>query len=114
MTFVFNVPSPSTTFVFSTANITFSSGGTCADATVENSDATYTNTVASGGTLVTPDITVNIDNSVGNYYSNFFPSVKDVTVTLADTQYDIYVDGVFAETVYLPALQDDTININAV
>jgi hypothetical protein len=27
MTFIFNVPSSSTTFVFSTANITFSSGG---------------------------------------------------------------------------------------
>lgn len=89
-------------------------GGTCADATVENSDVSYTNTVASGGTLVTPDIAVSIDNSLGNYYYYFFPSVKDVTVTLADTQYDIYVDGVFAETVYLPALQDDTININAV
>jgi len=30
----------------------------CADATVENSNATYSNTVASGGTLVLPDITV--------------------------------------------------------
>jgi len=31
MTFVFNVPNPSTTFVFSTANITFSSGGSGGD-----------------------------------------------------------------------------------
>ena len=31
MTFVFNVPSPSTTFVFSTANITFSSGSAGGD-----------------------------------------------------------------------------------
>jgi len=89
-------------------------GATCADATVKNSDLTYNTTVASGGTLTTPDITVNIDNSVVNYYSNIFPSVKDITVTLDDTQYDIYVDGVFDSTVYLPALQDDTITINAV
>lgn len=31
MTFVFNVPNPSTTFVFSTSNITFSSGGAGGD-----------------------------------------------------------------------------------
>lgn len=30
---------------------------TCADATVENSDLSYSNTVASGGTLVLPDVT---------------------------------------------------------
>ena len=89
-------------------------GGTCADATVENSDASYTNTVASGGTLVTPDVLFSIDNSVGNYISSYYPSVKDVTVTLDDTQYDIYVNGAFDQTVYLPALKDDTININAV
>lgn len=83
-------------------------------ATVENSDLSYTNTVASGGTLVTPDVLFSIDNSVGNYISSYYPSVKDVTVTLDDTQYDIYVNGAFDQTVYLPALQDDTININAV
>lgn len=113
MTFVFNIPSPTATFVFSVPNVNYS-GGTCADATVENSDLSYTNTVASGGALVTPDVLFSIDNSVGNYISSYYPSVKDITVTLDDTQYDIYVNGNFDQTVYLPALSDDTININAV
>ena len=113
MTFVFNNPSSQPIFVFSVPNVTVG-GGTCADATVENSDSTYTDTVSSGGTLVTPDVLFSIDNSVGNYISSYYPSVKDVTVTLDDTQYDIYVNGAFDQTVYLPALSDDTININAV
>lgn len=113
MTFVFNTPSSQPIFVFSVPNVTIG-GVTCVDATVENSDTSYTNTVASGGTLVTPDVLFSIDNSVGNYISSYYPSVKDVTVTLDDTQYDIYVNGYFDQTVYLPALSDDTININAV
>jgi hypothetical protein len=52
------------------------------DATVENSNATYTDTVPSGGTLVLPD-----------------------------TDYDIYVNGLFNTTVSLPTLDTNTINI---
>ena len=84
--FIYEATAEQVGFVFGIENVVLQTGGVCADATVENSDLSYTNTVASGGALVTPDISVNIDNSVGNYYSNFFPSVKDVTVTLADTQ----------------------------
>jgi hypothetical protein len=54
----------------------------CQDATVENSNATYTDTVPSGGTLVLPD-----------------------------TDYDIYVNGLFNTTVSLPTLDTNTINI---
>ena len=49
----------------------------CDDATVENSDASYSNTVASGGTLVLPDITVT--DSDGSTFTQ--PSVTDVTCT---------------------------------
>jgi hypothetical protein len=56
--------------------------GVCADGTVENSNATYTDTVPSGGTLVLPD-----------------------------TDYDIYVNGLFNTTVSLPTLDTNTINI---
>jgi hypothetical protein len=57
-----------------------------ADATVENSDATYTDTVASGGTLVLPDITVT--DSYGSTYTQ--PSVTDVFCTIcADATYDL-------------------------
>jgi hypothetical protein len=56
------------------------------DATVENSDATYTDTVASGGTLVLPDITVT--DSYGTTYTQ--PSVTDVFCTIcADATYDL-------------------------
>jgi hypothetical protein len=54
----------------------------CQDATVENSNATYTDTVPSGGSLVLPD-----------------------------TDYDIYVNGLFNTTVSLPTLDTNTINI---
>jgi hypothetical protein len=49
----------------------------CADATVENSNASYTNTVASGGTLLLPDITVT--DSDGSTYTQ--PSVTNVVCT---------------------------------
>jgi hypothetical protein len=54
----------------------------CQDATVENSNATYTDSVASGGTLVLPD-----------------------------TTFDIYVNGVFNTTFTQPTLDTNTINI---
>lgn len=54
---------------------------TCADATVINSDSTYTATVESGGTLVLPD-----------------------------TTYNFVVNGV-TTTVTVPTLKDETINI---
>jgi len=57
----------------------------CAAATVENSDATYTDTVASGGTLVLPD-----------------------------TTYNIYLDGVFDQSVSLPTLGNDNLTITLV
>jgi len=54
------------------------------DATVENSNATYTASVVSGGTLVLPD-----------------------------TTYDVYVNGVFNQSVNLVTLKNETLNINA-
>jgi hypothetical protein len=51
------------------------------DATVENSNQSYTDTVASGGTLVLPDITVT--DSDGSTFTQ--PAVENVTCTLVDT-----------------------------
>lgn len=56
----------------------------CADATVQNSDLSYTASVSSGGTLI-----------------------------LADTTYNIYVNNVLDQTVTVPTLKDETINISA-
>jgi hypothetical protein len=55
---------------------------TAPDATVENSNASYTDTVVSGGTLVLPD-----------------------------TTFEIYVNGVFNTTFTQPTLDTNTINI---
>ena len=54
----------------------------CANATVENSNSTYTSSVASGGTLVLPD-----------------------------TTFEIYVNGVLNTTFTQPTLDNNTINI---
>jgi hypothetical protein len=54
----------------------------CPNADVENSNASYTDTVVSGGTLVLPD-----------------------------TTFDIYVNGVFNTTFDQPTLDTNTINI---
>jgi hypothetical protein len=58
----------------------------CPNADVENSNATYTDTVVSGGTLVLPDITVT--DSDGSTYTQ--PSVEDVVCTLSpDTSLEV-------------------------
>lgn len=89
-------------------------GGTCADATVENSDSTYTNTVASGGALVLDDIQIDVNNSETNVLSGFYPSAVNTTITLPDTDYNIYVNAALVNSFSLPTLKDETININAV
>jgi|688.fasta_scaffold674316_2 hypothetical protein len=53
----------------------------CDDATVRNSDSTYSETVASGGTLILPDTTYNfIVNGVTT--SVTIPSIKDETFNI--------------------------------
>lgn len=58
--------------------------GTCLEGTVENSNATYTDTVASGGTLILPN-----------------------------TTYNIFVNGILDQTVSLPTLGLDNLTISA-
>jgi surface protein len=68
---------------------------TAPDATVTNSDASYTDTVVSGGTLVLPDITVT--DSDGSTYTQ--PSVENVVCTLSpDTSLEVNgtPEGTFA------------------
>lgn len=59
------------------------SGGDCADATVENSDATYSSAVASGATLVLPDTTFNvyIDGSLNQ--SSTFVTLGNETINIS-------------------------------
>jgi len=67
----------------------------CVDADVENSNASYTDSVVSGGTLVLPDITVT--DSDGSTFTQ--PSVENVTCTLSpDTALEVNgpLEGTFA------------------
>ena len=55
-------------------------GGGLIDADVENSDASYTDTVESGGTLVLPDSDVNVNSSL----EGTVVSVKAIDINLTD------------------------------
>lgn len=53
------------------------------DGTVVNSDSSYTNTVASGGTLVLPDTTINITDQLGNPLDTItFPVYTPVNIDI--------------------------------
>jgi len=55
----------------------------CADANVENSDGSYTATVASGGTLILPDETINLVDEFGNPINTFtFPVYTDPNIDI--------------------------------
>jgi hypothetical protein len=73
---------------------------TAPDATVENSNASYTDTVVSGGTLVLPDITVT--DSDGSTYTQ--PSVENVTCTaqIKDLFWELNYNGT-DDVIYIPA-----------
>jgi hypothetical protein len=71
------------------------------DATVENSDASYTDTVVSGGTLVLPDITVT--DSDGSTFTQ--PSVTNVVCTLSPQDLTLYAPY---------ATADDTISFTII
>jgi hypothetical protein len=62
----------------------------CPDATVENSDATYTDTVASGGTLVLPDT----DIEVNGVNEGSVPSVQTIDFQLTDGVNPVTPDSV--------------------
>jgi hypothetical protein len=73
----------------------------CDDATVENSDLSYTATVASGGTLVLPDITVT--DSDGSTFTQ--PAVTNVVCTFnppcADATAELYFDGELIDSIQI-------------
>jgi len=50
-------------------------GGACADASVQNSDATYNTTVGSGGSLILPDITL----TEGDETNSTYPAAVNLT-----------------------------------
>ena len=65
--------------MISALNFKIGGGGACADATVKNSDNTYSTTAASGSTLTLPDITVTDSDGT----TSSVAAVKNVTCKLA-------------------------------
>jgi hypothetical protein len=112
------------------------------DVTIINSDNTYTQTIASGATFTLPDETINIVDELNNPLGSVtFPVYTDPniditsyclpatvensnatysdtvisggTLVLPDTTFDIYVNGVFNQSVTLPTLDNaNVLNIN--
>jgi hypothetical protein len=64
----------------------------CQDATVENSNQSYVQTVASGDTLILPDITYSVNNSnIGD-----LPSVLDFNIELSDINGEVTPESITA------------------
>lgn len=68
--------------ITATAVIYSTQTGSCAAATVENSDQSYQQTVASGGTLVLPDTTY-------NFYLNGVLKTTETVPALVDQDFEI-------------------------
>jgi hypothetical protein len=95
----------------------------CQDGSVENSDGSYVNTVASGGLLVLPDVNLVVFDQNGNVLSNeIYPSVQDesIIVTIpecADASYtitDTQNNTLYSGTIPSGGSLDQTINNTSV
>jgi hypothetical protein len=92
---------------------------TCEDATVENSNESYTASVASGGTLVLPDITVTDSDgstftqpAVTNVVCTFNPSCDDATYSITDDSLNVLYSGSIPSGGNLDqVIQDSTVTI---
>jgi hypothetical protein len=92
---------------------------TCEDATVENSDESYTASVASGGTLVLPDITVTDSDgstftqpAVTNVVCTFNPPCDDATYSITDDSLNVLYSGSIPSGGNLDqVIQDSTVSI---
>ena len=75
-------------------NVTANLSVTIQDATVENSDASYSASVLAEGSLILPDITVDVINSLDVIVSTqISASVKDVTISAPDGTLNIKKTG---------------------
>jgi hypothetical protein len=92
---------------------------TCEDATVENSNESYTASVASGGTLVLPDITVTDSDgstftqpAVTNVVCTFNPPCDDATYSITDDSLNVLYSGSIPSGGNLDqVIQDSTVTI---
>lgn len=80
--------------------------------TVFNSDGSYSVLVDCGGELALPDITYEVNNSAAEVITSAtVPSVNNISYTLPDTTYNVYVNGVLDQSFSVPTLSNQTINI---
>jgi len=68
--------------ITATAVIFATQTGGCADATVENSDATFTHDIASGATYVLTDETITIQLDSITVATSTFPAITNPTILI--------------------------------
>jgi hypothetical protein len=88
----------------------------CADATVENSDITFTQDIVSGGTYVLDDYEFEFQDASGTVIATEIrPAMIPETFNFAtglNFQYNLNINGVFSQVVNVTAGDDINININ--
>jgi hypothetical protein len=88
----------------------------CADATVENSDVTFTQDIVSGGTYVLDDYEFEFQDASGTVIATEIrPAMIPETFNFAtglNFQYNLKINGVFSQVVNVTAGDDINININ--
>ena len=85
---------------------------TCENATIHNSDNSFTQSLPSGSDTLLEDVRIVISNSNNDEILDFTnPSNVAINSTLPDTEVNISVNGIFQETVNIPTLGNSTINI---
>ena len=91
--FTYTIKNTALTTLYS-GNVTSNLSVTIQDATVENSDASYTASILAEGSLVLPDITVEVQNTLGETVnSTTSPSVQNIILSAPDGTINIKKTG---------------------
>lgn len=91
--FTYTIKNTALTTLYS-GNITANLSVTIQDATVENSDASYTASILAEGSLVLPDVTIDVQNSALTVVNTAtVASVQDVTISAPDGTINIKKTG---------------------
>jgi len=91
--FTYTIKNTALTTLYS-GNVTANLDVTIQDSTVSNSDATYSADIVAEGSLTLPDITIDIDNTLGTTLNTVtVPSVQNTAVTAPDATININKTG---------------------
>jgi len=91
--FTYTIKNTALTTLYS-GNVTANLDVTIQDSTVSNSDSTYSSDIVAEGSLTLPDITIDIDNTLGTTLNTVtVPSVQNTAVTAPDATININKTG---------------------